>query len=341
MRSTRLGKTCLMISELGFGGIPIIRLGFDEAVEVVRHCFEHGITFFDTANVYGDSEKKIGVALESVRDKVVLATKTLLREADDAADHVKYSLENLRTDCIDIYQTHNIANDETLENLLASGGAYEALAKAREEGKIRFIGFSSHNIATAVKACRTGKFDTLQFPFNFIEREPADELFKAAREMDMGIIAMKPLGGGLLERADLCFKFLQRHPGVVPIPGIQAKEELDEIIELYKNPVPLSDADIKAIEAIRSELGLKFCHRCEYCMPCEKGVTIPGVLSFKSVARRLAPMAAIGMAYGAMESVEKCEDCGECIEKCPYDLPIPDLLKENLALYNDFKDRHQ
>lgn len=341
MRSTRLGKTGLMVSELGFGGIPIIRLGFDEAVEVVRHCFEHGITFFDTANVYGDSEKKIGVALESVRDKVVLATKTLLREADAAVDHIEYSLENLRTDCIDIYQTHNIADDETLENLLAPGGAYEALAKAREEGKIRFIGFSSHNIATAVKACRTGKFDTLQFPFNFIERDPADELFTVAREMDMGIIAMKPLGGGLLERADLCFKFLQRHPGVVPIPGIQAKEELDEIIELYKNPVPLSDADTKAIETIRSELGLKFCHRCEYCMPCEKGVTIPGVLSFKSVSRRLPPSAAIGMAYGAMESVEKCEDCGECIEKCPYDLPIPDLLKENLALYNDFKDRHQ
>ena len=90
-----------------------------------------------------------------------------------------------------------------------------------------------------------------------------------------------------------------------------------------------------------SELGLKFCHRCEYCMPCEKGVTIPGVLAFKSVSRRLPPMAAIGMAYGALESVEKCEDCGVCIEKCPYDLPIPDLLKENLALYNDFKDRHQ
>jgi len=341
MKSTRLGKTGLAVSELGFGGIPIIRLGFDEAVEVVRHCFERGVTFFDTANVYGDSEKKIGAALEPVRDKVVIATKTPLREANTAVDHIEYSLENLRTDCIDLYQTHNIANDETLDQVLAPGGAYEALARAREEGKIRFIGLSSHNIATAIKACRTGKFDTLQFPFNFIERDPADELFNVAREMGMGIIAMKPLGGGLLERADLCFKFLQQYPDVVPIPGIQAKEELDEIVELYENPATLTDADNAAIEEIRSELGTKFCHRCEYCMPCEKGVEIPGVMSFKSVSRRLLAAAAIGMAHSAMESVENCEECGECVAKCPYDLPIPDLLKENLALYEDFKERHQ
>jgi len=157
----------------------------------------------------------------------------------------------------------------------------------------------------------------------------------------MGIIAMKPLGGGLLERADLCFRFLQQYPDVVPIPGIQAKEELDEIVELYENPATLTDADNAAIEEIRSELGTKFCHRCEYCMPCEKGVQIPGVMSFKSVTRRLPPAAAIGMAYAAMESVENCEECGECVAKCPYDLPIPDLLKENLALYEDFKERRQ
>ena len=338
MKTTTLGRTGLVVSELGFGGIPIIRLDHDAAVDVVRHCFDSGVTFFDTANMYGDSEKKMGEALESVRDKVVIASKTLQREAEEAANHVDYSLKNLRTDYIDIYQTHNIANDEILEQVLAPGGAYEALAKAREDGKIRFIGTSSHNIQTAIKACRTGKFDTLQFPFNFIERDPADELFKAAREEGMGIIAMKPLGGGLLERADLCFKFLQQHPDVVPIPGIQSKEEIDEIVALYENPVSLNDADLAAIEELRADLGVKFCHRCEYCMPCDKGVAIPGVMSFKSMFKRLAPAAAIGMAYGAMESVEKCEDCGACVEKCPYDLAIPELLRENLALYNEFKD---
>ncbi|RJP18689.1 MAG: aldo/keto reductase [Candidatus Abyssobacteria bacterium SURF_5] len=341
MKQIQLGKTGLRVSALGFGGIPIIRLDMVEAVEVVRHCYKSGITFFDTANVYGDSEKKIGEALEGVRENVVLATKTLARDAETAAEHISYSLENLRTDCIDLYQLHNIANDETLENVMAPGGAYEALTGARADGKIRHIGLSSHNISTAIKACRSGHFDTLQFPFNFIERDPADELFKVAAGMQMGIIGMKPLGGGLLERADLCFKFLQQYPNVVPIPGIQAKAELDEIIELYRNPKPLNEEDNKQIERIRAEVGIKFCHRCEYCMPCEKGVLIPSVFSFKSMYRRLAPGAAIAMAQAAMESVENCVECGECVEKCPYDLPIPDLLKENLALYHEYVKRQE
>jgi predicted aldo/keto reductase-like oxidoreductase len=158
--------------------------------------------------------------------------------------------------------------------------------------------------------------------------------------MDMGIIAMKPLGGGLLERADLCFKFLQQYPNVVPIPGIQATEEVDEIVALYDSPAPITDDDRAAMDEIRADLGTRFCHRCEYCQPCDKGVLIPGVLGFKSVVKRLIPAAAIAMANAAMESVENCEDCGECLEKCPYDLPIPDLLKENLSLYKEFAKQH-
>jgi hypothetical protein len=329
-----------MVSELGFGGIPIIRLGFEDAVEVVRHCFERGIRFFDTANVYGDSERKIGQALESVRDKVLLATKTLARDVEGAAEHVDYSLENLKTRCIDLYQLHNLINDDALNQALAPGGAYEALARAKADGKIRFIGFSSHNIATAIRACRTGLFSTVQFPFNFIERDPADDLFKVAAEMEMGIIAMKPLGGGLLERADLCFRFLQQFPNVVPIPGIQAKEEVEQIVELYISPKPLSQADLADIETIRSQLGTKFCHRCEYCMPCDKGVLIPQAMAFRSFSRRMVPLAAIMMADAAMESIANCEDCRECIEKCPYGLEIPEALKETLALYNDFVKQH-
>ncbi len=340
MRTVTLGKTGLKVSELGFGGIPIIRLGFEDAVEVVRSCFEAGITFFDTANMYGNSEKKIGDALEGVRNKVVFATKTLARDAETAADHVDYSLQNLKTSRIDLYQFHNLANDEALDAVLAPGGAYEALAKARAERKIEHIGFSSHSISTAIKACRTGLFETLQFPFNFIERDPADELFKVAEEQSMGIIGMKPLGGGLLERADLCFRFLQQYPNVVPIPGIQAREELDEIIELYRSPKPLDEDDRRDIEKIRLDLGTKFCHRCEYCMPCEKGVMIPGVLGFPSFSKRLAPAAAIAFADAAMKSVENCGECQECVEKCPYELPIPDLLKENLAIFTDFMKRH-
>ena len=96
MKIKELGKTGLKVSELGFGGIPIIPLGVEEAVTVVRHCFDLGITFFDTANMYGDSESKIGQALEKVRDKVVLATKTLDRTYEGAAGHIDQSLEKNR-----------------------------------------------------------------------------------------------------------------------------------------------------------------------------------------------------------------------------------------------------
>jgi len=333
MKKMQLGATALEISEIGFGGIPIIPLPREQAVSVVKHCFDRGITFFDTANMYPTSEEKIGAALKTVRDQVVIATKTTQRDAAGAADHIDLSLRQLQTDWIDVYQLHNVSNPENLEQVLAPRGAYEAAVNARDAGKIRFIGISSHSISTAMQAVKTGMFQTLQFPFNFIESDPRQDLFPLALQHQLGIIGMKPLGGGLLERADLCFRFLQQHPDVVPIPGVRSNAEADEIIELYRNPQPLSEADWKDIEAIRSNLGKKFCHRCEYCMPCEQGVQIPSVLIFQAAAKRLSREDVKGWIGKAMQSAEQCVECGECEPKCPYNLPIADLLKENLALY--------
>lgn len=340
MKTIKLGKTGLNPSELGFGGIPIIPLSMEEGVRIVKHSYDRGITFFDTANAYANSEKKIGQALESVRDKVIIATKTGKRDGEGAARHLSYSLENLRTDYIDIYQFHNIGNAEALDQILGPKGAYEIAAKARDEGKIRFIGFSSHDIATAIKGCRTGFFSTIQFPFNFIEREPADELFKVAREEEMGIIGMKPLGGGILDKADLCFKFLQQHPYVLPIPGTSTIEEVDEIVDLYVNRQTIAENDLKEIEQLQADLGMKFCHRCGYCIPCEQGVNIPSVMGFRSTMRRFPPSVAVGMAKNVVETGEQCTECEECLEKCPYSLEIPALIKENLSVIRDFMDRH-
>jgi hypothetical protein len=285
--------------------------------------------------MYLSSEEKIGTALEAVRDKVVIATKTAQRDAKEVTAHIELSLQQLKTDYIDLYQLHNVSNQEALEQALAPSGAYEAARKARDAGKIRYIGISSHSIPTALEALETGLFQTLQFPFNFIENDPAEVLFPLARRQDVGIIGMKPLGGGLLERADLCFGFLQQHPDVIPIPGIRAKEEADEIVGLYKDPKPLSETDVKEMENIRSILGEKFCHRCEYCMPCEQGVQINSVLIYKAAAKRLTREGAAVWLEKAMESAAECIECGECEQKCPYNLPIADLLKENLALYRE------
>jgi predicted aldo/keto reductase-like oxidoreductase len=231
---------------------------------------------------------------------------------------------------------HSISKEDDWDAIVAPGGALEAVNQAKAEGKIKHIGFSSHDIALAIKICRTGLFTTIQIPFNFIENDPADELFPVARELDMGIIAMKPLGGGLLGRADLCFKFLQQYPFVVPDPGIQAADEVDEIIALYDSPRALTAEDNQEIEKIRSQLGKRFCHRCGYCMPCEQGVEIPGVMGFRSIAQRLSPAITIAFTKDAMETVDSCTECGECLEKCPYNLQIPELIREHQTLFNSY-----
>jgi len=335
MKAVKLGGTGLIVSEIGFGGIPIIPLSVEDGAAVVRHCYDLGITFFDTANVYRDSEKKVGQALCDVRDKVVIATKTLRRDAQTAATHIRQSLDNLRTDRIDIYQLHNVSNDDTLAQVLAADGAYRAAEKARKDGTVRFIGFSSHNVKFAAGVCRRGLFSTVQVPFNFIETEAVDELFGVAREMGMGVIGMKPLGGGLLQRADLCFKFLQRYPGIVPIPGVISKAEMDEIVSLVRSREPLTEADLTDMEKIRADLGTRFCHRCGYCLPCERGVRIPEALGFKSILKRFQGETALNFSRDAVKSAENCDQCGACIERCPYELPIPEMLDENLALFRE------
>lgn len=333
LNTVDLGRSGLRVTELGFGGIPIMRLGMDEAVEVIRHSYDLGVRFFDTAHFYGDSEEKMGKALEPFRDRVVIATKVWAKDKEGASEQLAMSFERLRTERIDLIQCHNVSTLEDFEKVLGPGGAYEVLIKARAEGRVRSIGFSSHNPDIAVRGCISDKFDTLQFPFNFIEHDPVEKVFPAALERDMGIIAMKPLGGGLLDRADLCFRFLQEHPRVIPIAGIQAPEEIDEIISYYRDRHPLRPDDRKAIRTVRDELGGRFCHRCEYCMPCEQGVMIPMVLLIKTQVKRFPLKQVAVMAKEPIASVENCIECGECTERCPYDLPIPEMLRENREIY--------
>jgi len=201
MRYFELGKTGLMISEVGFGGIPIIRIGTDEAVCVLRHALDRGITFYDTANAYRDSEEKIGRAFQGLRDRVVIATKSIRRDAVALMEQLDNSLEKLRTDYIDLYQLHQIAHEEEWQAVTAPGGALEAVVRAKESGKVRHIGVTSHSLKMAIKLVRTGIFSTIQFPFNLIETAACDELFPAARELGVGILVMKPFAGGVIDNA--------------------------------------------------------------------------------------------------------------------------------------------
>jgi predicted aldo/keto reductase-like oxidoreductase len=333
------GKTGLTVSEVGFGGIPIIRLDEKSAVSVLRRACESGITFFDTANAYRDSEKKIGLALAEVRDKVVLATKTFIRDGSGAVAQLENSLRMMKTDYIDIYQLHQISQEKDWEIITGPGGALEAVVKAREQGKIRYIGVTSHNLAMAIKLVKSDLFSTIQFPFNFIEDAAKDELHTAARERGMGILAMKPFAGGMIDNARIAFKFLRQHPDVLALPGFDSPERVDEVVSFYERPNTVTDEDNRLMENYRLELGKQFCRRCEYCQPCPQGVMITAAMGYKVIANRMSPKVAIEFSKIPMESVALCTECRECIERCPYELPIPDMLKAHYDLYEQHKEQ--
>lgn len=341
MKQVPLGNTGLMVSEVGFGGIPLTRVSEDEAVALLRAAVDKGFTYFDTARMYGDSEVKMGRAFEGRRDQVILATKTMKRGGQEMTQEIQASLERLRTSYIDLYQMHNLVKPEDIEALSDPDGAYQALLRAKQEGKVRHIGFSSHHPDMAIKAIETGLFATVQFACNFVEDQAAGKVFGAAREQGMGCVAMKPLGGGLLERADLCFGWLQNQEGVLSIPGMQSMAELNEIADLYENRRELSQADLDEMQRIRDELGTRFCHRCGYCLPCPNGINIPKVMLFTSQSRRFPPQHLINASKDfILHAEQSCVECGECSERCPYELPIPEMLSEITAAFRDFMAQH-
>jgi len=335
MRYVKLGKTGLEVSEVGFGAIPIIRLPVVDAVTVLRRAYDSGITLFDTANVYLDSEEKIGLALESVRDRLVIASKTLKRDRAGAEADIDLSLRRLRTDYIDLFQIHQVSLELDYQAMTGPNGALEAVYRAKEAGKIRHIGVTSHSIEMAARLVESGLFSTIQFPFNFIESRPVEDLHPAARKEEMGILAMKPFGGGALDNGELCFKFLRQFRDVIPLAGFDAVEQVDQIAAIYKTENEVFPEDLDAMDRYRKELGQRFCRRCEYCQPCEQGVMITPAMNYPIIARRMSGAKAAGFSAKAMETVRNCTECGECIKRCPYNLPIPEMLKENLALYEE------
>jgi len=337
MRYVPFGKTGLTVSELGFGGIPIIRLDTSQAVDVLRRAYEQGITLYDSANAYRDSEEKIGLAFEGMRDKVVLATKTIRRDADGAMEQLENSLRMMKTDYIDIYQLHQIAQEKDWEYVAGLGGALEAVVKAREQGKVKCIGVTSHNLAMAIKLVKSGLFNTVQFPFNFIEDAAKDELHIEARKRGMGILVMKPFAGGMIDNADIAFKFLRQHPNAIPLPGFDSVERVDEVVSLYERPNRVTQKDRQLMEKYRLELGKQFCRRCEYCQPCPNGVMITTAMGYKIIASRMSPYVAVEFSKVPMESVLLCTNCRECIDRCPYELPIPDILKAHYDLYEQHR----
>ena len=326
----RLGKTNLQVTVVGFGGIPIQVVPEDVALATVRRAHDLGVNFFDTARGYTNSEERIGQALDG-RDYYI-ATKSGNRKADGIYQDVERSLGNLRRRQIDLYQLHGVNDNDELEKVLAPGGAVEGLRRAREEGKIAHIGITGHRretLVTAVQMC--DDFATVQVPLNLVEDEILESLMPVCADRDVGIIAMKPCGGGNFTNASLAVKWCIGQPITVAIPGMANPQEVEENLAAAQS-LELTPEERVAIDRMKSELDRRTCRRCRYCEPCPQGVQISSLLHGRSIVRRMG--AARWKEWGAREiiaSAELCTECGECVTKCPYDLPIPELLREVVA----------
>ena len=335
MKKIRLGKSGLMVSRVGMGGIPIQRPQLDEAVKVINRALDLGVNFIDTSIGYGDSELIIGKGIAGRREEVLLFTKGSWREKEAVTKHIDSSLERLGTDYIDLWQMHNIIDPEAFEKVVAPGGSIEAAQEALEAGKIEHLGFSTHNLDVAYLGVESGLFETVQFPFNFIAREAEDKLVANAKQHDVGFIGMKPFAGGNITDARLALGFVLQYDNLVPDPGIEKVEEIEEIVSLVEAGIELTDNDWREMNKLREELGSRFCRQCMYCMPCPHGVEI-WLLTYMKNLFRLWPRKKVIQVFGKRAiTAESCIQCGECEERCPYNLPIRELIQENYDYYQN------
>ncbi len=327
-----LGRTGITVNKNGFGALPIQRIPQSEAVALVHRALDGGVTFFDTARVYSDSEEKLGAALRGVRNQVYIATKTPAVTAEAFWKDLHESLRQLHTDHVDLFQFHNPAFcPEPGEN----SGLYEAMLQARREGKIRYIGITNHRMAVARTAVASGLYDTLQYPFCYLASDDDLQIRSAAEEAGMGFLAMKGLSGGLITNARAAYAFLRGFQNVLPIWGVQRMWELEQFLACQEDP-PEMDAEMKAvIEKDRAELVGNFCRSCGYCMPCPAGIEILNCARMSQLIRRAPSEGYLSPQWRKkMAKIESCMHCGRCRSRCPYSLPVPELLQKN---YEDYK----
>jgi aryl-alcohol dehydrogenase-like predicted oxidoreductase len=334
MEKVRLGKTNLMVSRTSFGAIPIQRITYNESTAILQTAYTSGVNYYDTARVYTTSENRIGTALGHVRDKIIIASKTLAQTAEPLKEDLEKSLSELGSDYIDIYQFHN---PPFIPKPGGEDGLYDAALGAKKDGKIRHIGITSHKLALAKEMVVSGLFETMQFPICSISTADELELVSLCKQHDVGLIAMKALGGGLIQNAKSAFAFLRQYENVVPIWGIEHMWELEEFLEYEKNPPVLDDNMWRIIEGYRNELIDNYCRGCGYCLPCPEGINIIIAARMRLLLGRLVA-SELTNADGieAMRKVNNCTNCNHCVMHCPYELDTPTIIKENLRFFEDF-----
>ena len=339
MDKIRLGRTELMVTACSFGALPVQRRSVDDAVKLLRKAYDGGINYFDTANMYTDSEMKLGLALSDVRHDIIISTKSGGKDKATVTAHIENSLRMLKTDYIDLFQFHNPASMPLPDD---DDGPFAAALEAKRKGYIRHIGITNHRLDLANRCIESGLFETMQFPFSYIGSDEEIGLASKCKQADMGFIAMKGLAGGMLTNAKACMNFIKQFDNVVPIWGIQTEEELDEWLRLEKEGDFKLNDELKAvIEHDRKELCGNFCRSCGYCLPCPAGIDIPQAARMDRLLRRSTYGPYMTKEYHEkMHLIDNCLHCGACASRCPYGLNTPELLQHMLADYDKFYAEH-
>jgi predicted aldo/keto reductase-like oxidoreductase len=349
MEKRKLGKTGLMVSVIGFGGIKLPIVERDDATELLNAALDMGINFLDTARGYGDSEEKIGAAISHRRDEFYISTKSPVTTSDRMKRDIETSLKNLRTDRIDLYLCHNLRHQENYETIMGTDGALKALQDAKSQGMIDHIGFSSHRFhETMRKGILSGEFEAVMLSYNILNDELVDEeILPLAKENDLGVIIMKPLAGGALASvpsdmnlgevaitATQALRFVLANDAVtLAIPGMTSIRELEENVAAGETYQTLTEEEKSEMVKAAEALGKDFCRGCGYCQPCPEEIRIPIILRHAGYYSRYGLEDWARGRYRMVEvKADACVECGQCEEKCPYDLPIIQKLKEAHAM---------
>ena len=342
----RLGKTNLNISIIGYGGLPLFFEPPDKAIKSIQLALDEGINYFDLdeagnqfvpEKAYFDGGSKIGEVLRERREDCYLGVKSMRQTYEELKKDIDLALERIvkgtKREVIDIFQLAFLDTPQKMEVILSKGGGLRALEEAKDEGKIDFILGAAHNPRTMIQIINSGRFDIVEFPFNIVEDEYTRTVISLAKEKDIGTVVMKPLGGGQLASvAEYSLRWILNHEISCVIPGMRNEEEVKKNSQIGHALKPLETKEYEELKKVGERVGKEYCHRCGYCLPCTQGIFILGVIDFLKAPllsrekKRMAYKDIIARKMTAPAS--SCIKCGECVARCPFDLPIPDMMSK-------------
>ncbi|MBO8172245.1 MAG: aldo/keto reductase [Bacillaceae bacterium] len=326
MQYTMLGRTGEKVSRLGFGAMNLPGQDLEISRRALNYALDHGITYIDTAAAYRNSEEIIGETISHRRQEFFLATKTQKRHYKEAREEIERSLKRMKTDHVDLLQMHYVNYPSEFKELSDVEGALEAAIRAKEEGKVRYIGITGHRPELLAKWLGTGHFDTVLFHMSLVQRFAIDDLVPFCLENNIGMIGMKPLSGGFVQPVEKALRFSYSTDVHVVLSGMKTEEEVKANLAALEMKIdPEEKNELAGLAEVLSAHG---CRRCNYCS-CPLEIRIPDTM-ISSIVHRKYGLADKGTRflekhqdlYQQCAEYEPCREQPLCQQDCPYHLPI-------------------